>query len=214
MRETPVRFRYSDGTGAWHDIVTLEESQYPQLYRRDGDATPERGSGSLERAGVLPPEALASTSDSVAAAPDERAEPTQAVEVEGHQDFVAGQRGVSYETLLLPYLRGASKITITDPYIRMPHPGRNLTDLLSLLAAAKDEADEIDVMLVTTEESRAETNHGWRLDLGKGLDIWQEPSDNPFDFGRNRQEFRLIGSAFTVHYVKIPVVDVEQDEGL
>jgi ATP-dependent Lon protease len=179
----------------------------------------------------------------VATAPDAPTEPTQRVLAEGHQDFIAGQRGVSYETLLLPYLRGASKITITDPYIRMPHQGRNLADLLSLLAAAKDDADEIDVMLVTTEEPKAEfkhgqllmlksikdasdavgvrlgvrlddtihdrrieTDHGWRIDLGKGLDIWQKPSDNPFDFGRNRQEFRLIGSAFTVHYVKIPVV--------
>src|SRR5699024_1268310 len=161
---------------------------------------------------------------------------------EGHRDFNAGQKGVSYEDLLLPYLCGASKITITDPYIRMPHQGRNLADLLSLLATAKDDADEIDAMLVTTEEPnvefkqrqllmlksikdasdavgvrlavrlddtihdrRIETIHGWRIDLGKGHDIWQRPSDNPFDFGRNRQEFRLISSAFTVHYMRIPV---------
>ena len=28
-------------------------------------------------------------------------------------------------------------------------------------------------------DRRIETNHGWRVDLGKGLDIWQRPSDNP-----------------------------------
>lgn len=243
MRDTPVRFRYQDKSGTWHDVSTLEESQYPQLYRRDWDTTPEGGSGSAEGTGVLLPPALAPSSGSVATAPEIPTEPTQTVLAEGHQDFIAGQRGVSYETLLLPYLRGASKITITDPYIRMPHQGRNLADLLSLLAAAKDDADEIDVMLVTTEEPKAEfkhgqllmlksikdasdavgvrlgvrlddtihdrrieTDHGWRIDLGKGLDIWQKPSDNPFDFGRNRQDFRLIGSAFTVHYVKIPVI--------
>lgn len=166
---------------------------------------------------------------------------------EGHRDFTAGQKGVSYEAVILPYLRGASKITITDPYIRMPHQGRNLADLLSLVATSKDDADEIDVLLVTTEESRVEykhnqllmlksikdasdavgvrlnvrlddtihdrrieANNGWRIDLGKGLDIWQRPSDNPFDFGRNRQEFRLVGSAFSVHYVQIPgAVDPE-----
>ena len=59
------------------------------------------------------------------------------------------QRGDSYETLLLLCLRGATEITITDPYIRPPHQGRNLVDLLALLAAAKDPADEIRVTLVT-----------------------------------------------------------------
>ncbi len=250
MRDTPVRFRYSDMAGGRHDVATLEESQYPQLYRRDWDAIPESEDGANAGAatGVLPNPATAPSSESSVAAPDAPAQPAPSPLAEGHRDFTAGQRGVSYETLLLPYLRGASTITITDPYIRMPHQGRNLADLLSLLAAAKDDADEIDVLLVTTEESKAEfkhgqllmlksikdasdavgvrlgvrlddtihdrrieTNHGWRIDLGKGLDIWQRPSDNPFDFGRSRQEFRVIGTAFTVHYVKIPVADGGED---
>ncbi len=244
MRGTPVHFRFADKAGVWYDVVTLEESQYPQLYRRDWDAVPDGDGGTGEGAptathlGLAPAPSTASSG----AAPDMPVEPASSPLAEGHRDFTAGQRGVSYETLLLPYLRGATKITITDPYIRMPHQGRNLADLLSLLAAAKDDADEIDLVLVTTEEPkiefkhgqllmlksikdasdavgvrlavrlddtihdrRIETNHGWRIDLGKGLDIWQKPNDNPFDFGRNRQEFRLIGSAFTVHYVKIPV---------
>ena len=62
---------------------------------------------------------------------------------EGHREFQENQRGVSYETLLLPYLRGATEITIVDPYIRQFHQGRNLVDLLELLASAKDPADEI-----------------------------------------------------------------------
>ncbi|MFD3509326.1 BREX system Lon protease-like protein BrxL [Nocardia sp. NPDC058666] len=239
MRDTPVHFRYADVTGAWHEVTTLEESQYPQLYRRNWDAV---GSGDDEVApvpGESGPAGPVGDDASGATAPARQADVPLA---EGHQDFSAGQKGVSYEKILLPYLCGASKITITDPYIRMPHQGRNLADLLSLLATAKDDAEEIDVVLVTTEQPKAEfkqsqllmlkaikdasdavgvrlsvrlddtihdrrieTDRGWRIDLGKGLDIWQRTGDNPFDFGRNRQEFRLIGSAFTVHYVKIPV---------
>lgn len=247
MRDTPVYFRYLDKAGMRHDVATLEERQYPQLYRRDWDAAPDGGAGEGTRAAIPSGPAAPSTA-STTTLPNTPAErtpsPSPSRVDEGHRDFTAGQKGVSYETLLLPYLRGASKITITDPYIRMPHQARNLADLLSLLATAKDDADEIDVDLVTTEEPnleykqrqllmlksikdasdaagvrlgvrfddtihdrRIETNHGWRIDLGKGLDIWQKPSDNPFDFGRNRQEFRLIGSAFTVHYVKITVTD-------
>jgi len=54
--------------------------------------------------------------------------------------------------LLLPYLRGAAEISIVDPYIRAPHQGRNLVDLLAVLASAKDPADEISVTLVTKED--------------------------------------------------------------
>ncbi|WP_166866037.1 BREX system Lon protease-like protein BrxL [Salinibacterium sp. ZJ70] len=241
MRDTVVRFRYSNRAGEWFDVTTLEESQYPQLYQRYwGDASGS-GNGVHGTADTdLPADGLAtSSSGAPLISVDATAGPSPLAEK--YQDFTAGQRGVSYETLLLPYLRGATRITITDPYIRTPHQGRNLADLLSLLAAAKDDADEIDVELVTTEEPnvehtkrqllmlksikdasdavgvrlgvrlddtihdrRIETNHGWRIDLGKGLDIWQRPSDNPFDFGRSHQKFRLIASAFSVHYVKIP----------
>lgn len=244
MRDTPIHFRYSDRMGVWHDVETLEESQYPQLYRRDWDsATQDDYSSDADDKDPRTPASPAPTAPTNNGTAIAAAQPTDAPLTEGHRDFTAGQKRVSYETLLLPYLRGASSITIIDPYIRTPHQGRNLADLLSLLASAKDDADEIDVELVTTEEPktefkqrqlimlkaikdasdsvgvrlavrlddtihdrRIETDHGWRIDLGKGLDIWQRPSDNPFDFGRNRQDFRLIGSAFTVHYVKVPVV--------
>lgn len=33
---------------------------------------------------------------------------------EGHREFQENQRGVSYETLLLPYLRGSTEITMID----------------------------------------------------------------------------------------------------
>ncbi|MCH8559663.1 BREX system Lon protease-like protein BrxL [Nesterenkonia sp. DZ6] len=239
MRDTPVHFRYVDKAGVWHDVATREERQYPQLYRRDWAAIP--GGDGLDEGTPTPIRPKLNSAPSAATAvPDLSSGPAVSPLTEGHRDFMAGQKGISYETLLLPYLRGASEITITDPYIRLPHQGRNLTDLLSLLAAVKDDADEISVELVTTEEPkiefkhnqllmlksikdasdavgvrlavrlddtihdrRIETNLGWRIDLGKGLDFWQKPTDNPFDFGRNRQEFRLIGSAFTVHYVRV-----------
>ncbi len=251
MRDTPVRFRYADRAGAWHEVSCLEETQYPHLYRRDwsvaevdeddaasevaplqGGATPsEIGTGTAGE------EAASEAQSSAKAGPAAVEEPTL---VEGHRDFTAGQRGVTYEDLLLPYLRGATRIRIIDPYIRLRHQGRNLADLLSLLAEAKDDADEIDVELITVQEPkdeykrtqiqmlrdiheaasavgvrlavrfadaihdrRIETDRGWRIDLGKGLDIWQKPSDNPYDFAHQHQRFRLVGSSFSVHYVRI-----------
>lgn len=248
MRDTPVRFRYTDTTGVSHDVMTLEEGQYPQLYQREWSSSSkdhgEAGgiTGSNDRDAVYSAVGSTPSDTSPKTAATEPSPPELSALSEGHRDFVAGQKGVSFEALILPYLQGASQISITDPYIRMPHQGRNLADLLSLLATAKDDADEIDVELITTEDPkvefkqnqllmlksikdasdavgvrlnvrlddtihdrRIETNHGWRIDLGKGLDIWQKPTDNPFDFGRNRQEFRLVASAFTIHYVRIPL---------
>lgn len=242
MRDTPVHFQYSDTSGTWHEVVTLEEKQYPQLYRRDWDATVVAVDDVSEDHALVVPSAFTDVTSPDGTASEATAHaPVGDVPLkEGHVDFSEGQKGVSYEKFLLPYLRGASQITILDPYIRMPHQGRNLADLLSLLASAKDDGDEIDVELVTSDEPkeefkqrqlimlkaikdasdavgvrlsvrldnsfhdrRIETNRGWRIDLGKGLDIWQKTSDNPFDFGRSHQEFRLVSSAFTIHYVAI-----------
>lgn len=240
MRDTPIQFRYSDAPGAWREVKTLEEMQYPQLYLREWDAAVDAEEVADLPAMTAPPSVSGSATASSVKGNESPSAPAVESLSEGHRDFVAGQHGVSFENLLLPYLRGASVITITDPYIRAPHQGRNLADLLSLLAVAKDDAEEIDVVLVTSEETkdefkysqiamlksiqdasaavgirmnvrfdesihdrRIETDHGWRIDLGKGLDIWQKPSDNQFDFARGRQEFRQIRQAFSVHYVKV-----------
>lgn len=235
MRDNPVYFRYSDKSGILHEVTTLEENQYPQLYRRDWDS--QSFEESVEDS--TQPDNLPSSDTPTRQKTEVPLHPVEAQLAEGHLDFLAGQKGVSYKKILLPYLRGASSITITDPYIRLRHQGQNLADLLSLIALSKDAAEEIDVLLVTSEESkveykqgqlimlklikdasdsvgvrlevqfdetihdrRIEANNGWRIDLGKGLDIWQKPNENRFDFAHGNQEFRLIGSAFSIHYVK------------
>ena len=165
------------------------------------------------------------------------ASPKEVPLFEGHRDYQENQRGVSYETLLLPYLRGATDIRIVDPYIRLPHQGRNLVDLLALLASAKDPADEIYVKLVTKEDKgdfqqqhllmlkdiqdgaasvgiklnvewdetihdrSITTDNGWKVLLGRGLDIFQKGSGSQYDLGARRQEFRQV-VAFGVTYIR------------
>ena len=138
--------------------------------------------------------------------------------------------------MLLPYLRGATEITVVDPYIRAPHQGRNLVDLLAVLAAAKDPADEISVtkedrpeyeqqqllMLNAIQDSAASAginfgvrwnnaihdrsitaDNGWKILLGRGLDIFQKGSGGQFEIGARRQEFRQV-VAFGVTYIRHP----------
>lgn len=222
-----VNFGYTDKTGTWHSITTLEEDEYPDYYRSQ---LPEAEDG------VESPSELEPAAENVAmsvSSPAEAAPPL----FEGHREFQENQRGVSYETLLMPYLRGATAITIVDPYIRVPHQGRNLVDLLALLAAAKDPADEIAVTLVTREDSAEYTqqqltmlgdiqdstasvgirftvkfdgtihdrsictDHGWKILLGRGLDIFQKGAGNQYDLGSRCQEFRQV-VAFGITYIR------------
>ncbi|MCT2222983.1 BREX system Lon protease-like protein BrxL [Microbacterium paraoxydans] len=140
-----VKFGFTDKAGTWSPVTTLEEQEYPTYYDQRAALTPEE-----PEADPTPVAANTEVGASVAVAPEVVVESAL---FEGHREFQENQRGVSFETLLLPYLRGASEITIIDPYIRLPHQGRNLVDLLALLASAKDVADEIGVTLVTKAET-------------------------------------------------------------
>lgn len=222
-----VKFGYLDKAGEWRSVTTLEEDEYPTYYhqhRRTDDESGESSDGEEPKSPVTP-------------TIDERPKPKPLFE--GHREFQENQRGVSYENLLLPYLLGAAEITIVDPYIRAPHQGRNLVDLLAVLASAKDPADEISVMLVTKEDKpeyqqqqllmlkaiqdgaasvgikfnvqwdesihdrSIRADNGWKILLGRGLDIFQKGSGSQFDIGSRRQEFRQV-VAFGVTYIREP----------
>jgi ATP-dependent Lon protease len=135
-----VNFGYSDTAEKWHAVTTLEEDEYPIYYGKAHEPT----------TGAEVDQPVAQGTGAGQATTVESAPP---VLFEGHRAFHENQRGVSYEELLLPYLRGATEVTLVDPYIRMPHQGRNLVDLLALLASAKDPADEIGFELVTKEDT-------------------------------------------------------------
>ncbi len=227
-----VNFGYADKTGSWHDVTTLEEDEYPEYYtmgRRSSTAsTADASAGTHAADGASG--SLVSTTAIVAA-------PVGVKLFEGQRDFVENQRGVSYETLLLPYLRGAIEIELHDPYVRMNHQGRNLVELLALIASAKDPADEVTFKLYTTldddpnyqqkqlqmlgqivQEAAQQglkvkvakdpgghdrwirTNTGWRINLGRGLDIFQKSDGGWFDLGTSRQEFRQV-RAFGITYI-------------
>lgn len=69
-----------------------------------------------------------------------------------HLTFAENQRGVSYDSLFGPYLKGAKFITITDPYIRLFYQARNLMELLETIVRLKSEEEEVVVDLITVED--------------------------------------------------------------
>jgi len=224
-----VEFGYFDTSKAWHLVSTLEEDEYPRYYHRErheGKASSTEGGGPSDADGTV---GVRTDVETVVEEPL----------FEGHIEFQENQRGVSFDTLLIPYLRGASQITITDPYIRQFHQARNLMELIEGIARIKDAADEVSVKLITAESRGSDdrvqkqleillkvkqgaavaginfdvsfdgtvhdrsivTDTGWKILLGRGLDIFQYVTGDAFDLATKLQEFRQV-KAFGVTYIR------------
>ena len=144
-----VDFSYRDlETGDVSRVQTLEEVEYPGIYHaldlvpleagEDGGTT---GNGAAAEPAVAVPAVtetgagvLASDSDAGAA---EAFEPEPQLR-EGLVCYRENQRGVSYDSLFGPYVEGARRIEIIDPYVRTFHQCRNVMELMAVLIKRLD----------------------------------------------------------------------------
>lgn len=147
-------------------------------------------------------------------------------------DIAEGQRGISYEKLFLPYLKGAKLIKICDPYIRLQYQIYNLMSFCEILDPSdgplkldlvtacdsyletelKTKLNELkiglskyqidfDYILDSSIHDRwIEADTGWRIILGRGLDIFQKPDDK-FTLGFMDQTKRKC-KATTITYTR------------
>jgi ATP-dependent Lon protease len=220
-----VKFGYLDKAGEWIAVTTLEEDEYPAYYRQIRHAEADADDSEVDLG--------------VAHVPTDVTPAAEPALLQGHREYQENQRGVAYESLLIPYLRGATEITITDPYIRQFHQARNLMELVEALALIKDPADEIVVKLITSENTDGPeklqkqmefllrvkqaaavaginldvtfdatihdrsivANSGWRINLGRGLDIFQYVASDAFDLAVRLQQYRQV-RAFGVTYIR------------
>ena len=133
---TPVRFAYQAKGGKETVVKTLEEQQYPQYFKNADDEDADDGSNA-EPAGMPAPDAET---------------PQEPTPTEKHLSFHENQRGVSFRSLFEPYIKGAVRIVITDPYIRLFYQARNLMEFLEMVASAKADEDEVEVHLITVKD--------------------------------------------------------------
>ena len=220
---TLVQFGYTDKEGKESFVKTLEEEEYPQYFKNGAQIEDE------EEEDLLEPAAKASSADAEASGPKE-----------GHVSFKENQRGVSFESVFAPYLTGAKKIVITDPYIRLFYQARNLMELLEVIAKQKADDHEVDVHLITTEDDfkgpqqienferiqescspvgirftwefdnseriharHIVTDHGWKILLDRGLDIFQQYDMNDqFALSNRIQRYRSC-KAFEVTFLRV-----------
>jgi ATP-dependent Lon protease len=220
-----VNFSYTDATGKPRSVTTLEEEEYPKYYYK---TVVEGEDGDIEGADQ------ASTEPTSAGSPI----PDDTLPKEQHLSFQENQKGISFDTLLGPYIKGATRITVTDPYIRLYYQMRNFMEFLETVVKQKPKEDEVAVHLITIEDEfkgdqqkenfmkmqesagavginftwefdstgtiharHIVTDHGWKISLDRGLDIFQHYEMNDtFMFANRLQQFRSC-KAFEVTYI-------------
>ena len=139
--ETDFSFTARDGRKII--AATLEETEYPQYYHKRAARLeePEPSVKPASDAAGMP------TAPAAPAVAEVKAKPIDPRE--GHRVFSENQKGVTFADLFWPWIEGATKIVVTDPYIRMFHQIRNLMELIEMIAVRKAPEDEVAVHLIT-----------------------------------------------------------------
>lgn len=160
-----VHFAYKTRDGQERLVKTLEEDEYPVAYNRGIQVAPvEEGSlfeltppvggkpasESTVGAVVNAPAATPVAAHTAPVAPSAKAVETALKEQ--HVVWQENQKGLSFDKLFGPYLKGAERIVIIDPYIRLFHQLRNLMELMETVSKQKGVEDEVAVHLVTVED--------------------------------------------------------------
>ena len=237
-----VRFAYQGADGQERLVRTLEEDEYPNQYHRR--VATEVATAELPLADGVPHTEVAPATQMPVSRPSNPAS-VEPVLKEQHLVFHENQRGLTFDKLFGPYLAGAKRVIITDPYLRMFHQLRNLMELMETISKLQGAEDEVAVHVVTVEdefngERQTEslqkianacvnvgiqftwaydtsgtkhdrditTDMGWKIVLGRGLDVFQRfELNDAFSFA-NRLQQRRQCKEFSVTFVRLePTVE-------
>ncbi len=155
-----VDFHFVCKDGRKVQVTTLEEDEYPQFYYTRS-ATSEASEAIVASAQSSEDGDLGSPIAPTAKAVGATAAKTVKSDAKvGHFVFQENRKGVSYDQLFGEYIRGAKKITITDPYIRLFYQARNLMEFIETIVRHKALEDEVVVHLITApDEYSPEKQH-------------------------------------------------------
>ena len=142
----PVEFHYKGQDGQKTHVRTVEEDEFPQFYSLKPAQAPKEQTqpDEQEEAAVVDHEdakAIEAGGDIVSA--------VNLKPEEGHHVFSENRKGVSYDKLFGPYVDGATRIVVTDPYIRIFYQIRNMMEFIEMVIRRKAPEDQVTVHLVT-----------------------------------------------------------------
>ena len=148
-----VDFHYLGTDGAKRRVTTVEEEEYPQFYHLKPALDPKEQEQSETSSGVDEPTSAGDEDASTSGPASEAGRPIKAeakpVLEEGHHVFTEDRKGISYDRLFGPYIEGAAKIIVTDPYVRYFYQIRNMMEFVEMVIRRKSPEDQVSVHLVT-----------------------------------------------------------------
>lgn len=139
-----VDFFYTGSDGEKRRVQTVEEQEFPQFYYLKPALDPKQQDQSTDAVDddVIEVEHEPRDTSETSAPAKPRAE-------EGHHVFAENRKGISYDKLFGPYLDGASRIVVTDPYIRYFYQIRNMMEFVEMVIQRKALEDQVAIHLVT-----------------------------------------------------------------
>lgn len=124
-------------------VKTLEEIQYPNLYSKKS---------AEEQTNEVSTKPINTYENSETHVVETKVEVKETKLEEKHLVFEENRTGVTYEDLFTPYIKGATKITITDAYIRNFYQSLNLMEFIELVEKNKAEEDVVNIELITSKD--------------------------------------------------------------
>ncbi len=139
-----VDFFYTGSDGEKRRVQTVEEQEFPQFYYLKPALDPKQQDQSTDAVDddVIEVEHEPRDTSETSAPAKPRAE-------EGHHVFAENRKGISYDKLFGPYLDGASRIVVTDPYIRYFYQIKNMMEFVEMVIQRKALEDQVAIHLVT-----------------------------------------------------------------
>jgi len=142
-----VDFYYVGSDGEKRRVTTVEEEEFPQFYhlKPAQDPKEQEPSGGQVRD---------HSDDVVLVEASEVAVPSHPMPIspalaEGHHVFAEHRKGISYDRIIGPYIAGASRIVVTDPYVRYFYQIKNMMEFVEMVIQRKPPEDQVSIHLVT-----------------------------------------------------------------
>ena len=141
-----VEFTYTTKGGMQRTVQTLEEVQFPSFYHKSFNTEEDEE--------VLDDEQSSQTAEASSEDPMTQAasHPQQSQPKEEHIVIAENQKSISFDKLFGAYLRGATEITLTDPYLRVFHQIRNLMEFIETLVKFKAPEDDVSIHIITSAD--------------------------------------------------------------
>lgn len=140
-----VDFYYVGSDGKKRRVQTVEEQEFPQFYHRRPALDPKAQNDQPQDEDAPLIEVDETPSMSIARPVQAQAPALE----EGHHVFAENRKGISYDKLFGPYIQGAKRIVVTDPYIRLYYQARNMMEFVEMVIQRKEPEDQIAIHLVT-----------------------------------------------------------------